>query len=53
MPPGESAGKQALFTDYTYDNLGVPKNPENPFYTQPPEFNPSALPGSTSASAAS
>lgn len=21
-----------LFTDYTYDNLGVPKNPENPFY---------------------
>jgi len=32
--------KQALFTDYTYDNLGVPKNPENPFYTQPLEFNP-------------
>lgn len=25
----------ALFTDYTYDNLGVPKNPELPFYTQP------------------
>lgn len=21
-----------LFTDFTYDNLGVPKNPENPFY---------------------
>ncbi|MEW6442398.1 MAG: cytochrome c peroxidase [bacterium] len=21
-----------LFTDYSYDNLGVPKNPENPFY---------------------
>lgn len=21
-----------LFTDYTFDNLGVPKNPENPFY---------------------
>ena len=32
--------KQALFTDYTFDNLGVPKNPENPFYTQPLEFNP-------------
>jgi cytochrome c peroxidase len=28
-----------LFTDYTYDNLGVPRNPENPFYTQI-EFNP-------------
>lgn len=21
-----------LFTDYTYDNLGVPRNPDNPFY---------------------
>jgi cytochrome c peroxidase len=21
-----------LFTDYTFDNLGVPRNPENPFY---------------------
>ncbi len=30
---------QALFTDYTYDNLGVPKNPENPFYSEP-DFNP-------------
>jgi cytochrome c peroxidase len=26
------AGKPPLFTDFTYDNLGVPKNPENPFY---------------------
>ncbi len=25
-------GNFPLFTDYTYDNLGVPKNPENPFY---------------------
>jgi len=31
---------EALFTDFTYDNIGVPKNPENPFYTMPPEFNP-------------
>jgi cytochrome c peroxidase len=30
----------ALFTDFTFDNLGVPKNPENPFYTMPEEFNP-------------
>ncbi|HXV76567.1 MAG TPA: cytochrome c peroxidase [Candidatus Polarisedimenticolaceae bacterium] len=25
-------GEKPLFTDYTYDNLGVPRNPENPFY---------------------
>ena len=25
-------GEPPLFTDFTYDNLGVPKNPENPFY---------------------
>jgi cytochrome c peroxidase len=29
-----------LFTDFTYDNLGVPKNPDNPFYIQDKEFNP-------------
>jgi len=29
-----------LFTDYTYDNLGVPRNPANPFYGLPAEFNP-------------
>jgi len=23
-------GKQPLFTDFTYDNLGIPKNPDNP-----------------------
>ncbi len=28
-----------LFTDFTYDNLGVPRNPENPFYNEP-AFNP-------------
>jgi cytochrome c peroxidase len=31
------------FTDFTYDNLGFPKNPANPFYTQPPEFNPDGM----------
>lgn len=25
-----SNGKRALFTDYTFDNLGTPQNPENP-----------------------
>jgi cytochrome c peroxidase len=28
-----------LFTDFTYDNLGIPKNPENPFYSMPKEWN--------------
>jgi len=36
----DTDGAAALFTDYTYDNLGVPKNPESPFYSLPPEFNP-------------
>ena len=26
---------RALFTDFTYDNLGVPRNPANPWYGQP------------------
>jgi cytochrome c peroxidase len=33
-------GSPPLFTDFTYDNLGTPKNPENPFYLLPPELNP-------------
>lgn len=28
----------SLFTDFTYDNLGVPKNPENPVYNGNPAF---------------
>lgn len=27
-----SDGNQPLFTDFSYDNLGTPKNPGNPFY---------------------
>ncbi|MDD5150834.1 MAG: cytochrome c peroxidase [Flavobacterium sp.] len=30
----DSEVKKILFTDFTYDNIGVPKNPNNPFYTQ-------------------
>ena len=30
----------ALFTDFTYDNLGIPRNLENPFYGMPPKWNP-------------
>ncbi|WP_370575843.1 cytochrome-c peroxidase [Methanomethylovorans sp.] len=37
--PGPYAD-QALFTDYTYDNLGTPKNMDNPFYDLPRKFNP-------------
>lgn len=29
-----------LFTDFTYDNTGVPKNPKNPFYAALPRYNP-------------
>ena len=29
-----------VFTDFTYDNLGVPRNPDNPFYSLPKAFNP-------------
>lgn len=32
-------GEPPLFTDFSYDNLGVPRNPDNPWYGQT-EFNP-------------
>jgi cytochrome c peroxidase len=34
------AGQPPLFTDFTYDNIGMPKNPENPWSRMPAEFNP-------------
>jgi len=36
--PGPN-GEHPLFTDFTYDNLGVPKNLMNPFYSEP-DWNP-------------
>jgi len=33
-----SSGGQPLFTDFTFDNLGIPKNPENPFYVTHPLY---------------
>ena len=33
-----STDRQPFFTDFTFDNLGVPKNPENPVYDDIPEF---------------
>jgi cytochrome c peroxidase len=29
-----------VFTDYKYDNLGIPRNPGNPYYGQDKAFNP-------------
>jgi cytochrome c peroxidase len=37
LAPGPN-GEPPLFTDFTYDNLGVSRNPENPWYNS--EFNP-------------
>ena len=33
-------GEPPLFTDFTYDNLGVPRNPANLFYGQDKAHNP-------------
>jgi cytochrome c peroxidase len=37
--PGPN-GEPPLFTDFTYDNIGMPRNPENPWYKMPMPFNP-------------
>jgi cytochrome c peroxidase len=33
-----SSGQNPAFTDHTYDNLGVPRNPQNPIYNRDPGF---------------
>jgi cytochrome c peroxidase len=33
-------GSPPLFTDFTYDNIGIPKNPKNPFYGMSAKWNP-------------
>jgi len=40
-----SEGEKPLFTDFTFDNLGVPKNPENPVYKSNPGFIDQGLGG--------
>ncbi|UCG26504.1 MAG: cytochrome C [Chloroflexota bacterium] len=35
-----SNGKQALFTDFSFDNLGLPQNPENPAGVSPDFVDP-------------
>jgi cytochrome c peroxidase len=39
LEPDERTGK-ILFTDFSYDNIGVPRNEKNPFYTQSAAVNP-------------
>lgn len=36
-------GEPPLFTDFTYDNLGAPRNPANPFFNAPRKWNPDGL----------
>lgn len=39
LEPGPG-GTPPLFTDFTYDNLGFPRNGRNPWYGMPAGFNP-------------
>ena len=39
-----STGVDPLFTDFTFDNVGAPKNPENPFYDMDEVFLPNGDP---------
>jgi cytochrome c peroxidase len=38
LAPGPN-GERPLLTDFTFDNLGIPRNPDNPFYAHT-AFNP-------------
>jgi cytochrome c peroxidase len=38
--PSDPVRQRYLFTNYAYQNTGVPKNPANPFYTLSPDLNP-------------
>ena len=40
-----SDGLQPLFTDFTFENLGIPKNSENPAYNDNPTFIDNGLGG--------
>jgi cytochrome c peroxidase len=40
-----SSGMLPAFTDFTYDNLGVPSNPENPALVADPDFRDPGLGG--------
>jgi len=36
----DSDGNPPLFTDFTYDNVGAPRNPRNPYYRMSRDVNP-------------
>lgn len=36
-------GELPLFTDFTYDNLGIPANPNNPWYRMEADINPAGV----------
>jgi cytochrome c peroxidase len=36
----EGSDSLPLLTDFSYHNLGMPKNPENPYYSMSPKWNP-------------
>lgn len=36
-------GEPPLFTDFTFDNLGVPRNPQNPWYAMNKAYNPAGI----------
>lgn len=36
-------GNPPLFTDFTYDNVGAPRNPQNPFYHMAADVNPEGV----------
>jgi cytochrome c peroxidase len=40
MSEPEASGEPPLFTDFSYRNIGIPKNVENPFYEMPNQWNP-------------
>lgn len=39
-PSRPQNGEPPLFTDFSYDNIGLPKNQKSPFLTQSRQFNP-------------
>lgn len=39
MADPDTKGTPPLFTDFTFDNLGIPANPQNPWYSMDATFN--------------
>lgn len=44
-----SEGRKPAFTDFSFDNLGLPRNPENPVYIDAPDFVDPGLGGALQA----